>query len=72
MNTWNSFLWPLVAIRSPEYQTLPLGLSALHGQFTTEWNIVMAGSVISIIPIAVFYLFAQRYIIEGVAHSGLK
>ena len=72
MNTWNSFLWPLIAIRSPEYQTLPLGLSVLHGQFTTEWNIVMAGSVISIIPIAVFYLFAQRYIIEGVAHSGLK
>ena len=72
MSSWNSFLWPLVAIRSPELMTLPLGLSTLQGQFTTEWNVVMAGSVVSILPIAVVYLFAQRYIIAGMAHTGLK
>ena len=72
MSSWNSFLWPLVAIRSPELMTLPLGLSTLQGQFTTQWNVVMAGSVVSIIPIAIVYLFAQRYIIAGMAHTGLK
>lgn len=72
MGSWNSFLWPLVVIRSPEFMTLPLGLATLQGQFTTQWDIVMAGSVFSILPIAVVYLLAQRHIIAGVAHSGIK
>jgi len=72
MASWNSFLWPLVVIRSPEFQTLPLGLAALQGQFTTRWDVVMAGSVVSILPIALVYLLAQRHIIAGVAHTGLK
>lgn len=72
MASWNSFLWPLVVIRSPEFMTLPLGLSTLHGQFTTEWDVVMAGSVVSIVPIAVVYLLAQRHIIAGIAHTGIK
>jgi multiple sugar transport system permease protein len=72
MESWNSFLWPLVVIRSPELMTLPLGLSYLQGQFTTDWNIVMAGSVVSILPIVVVYLFAQKHIIAGMAHTGLK
>lgn len=72
MSSWNSFLWPLVVIRSPEFMTLPLGLSTLQGQFTTEWDVVMAGSVLSIVPIAVVYLLAQRHIIAGIAHTGIK
>lgn len=72
MSSWNSFLWPLVVIRSPEFQTLPLGLANLHGQFTTDWDVVMAGSVVSIVPIALVYLVAQRHLIAGVAHTGLK
>ena len=72
MSSWNSFLWPLVVIRSPELMTLPLGLARLQGQFTTEWNVVMAGSVVSILPIALIYLVAQRHIIAGMSHTGLK
>ena len=72
MGSWNSFLWPLVVIRSPEFMTLPLGLATLQGQFTTQWDVVMAGSVFSILPIAVVYLLAQRHIIAGVAHTGIK
>ena len=72
MDSWNSYLWPLVVIRSPELMTLPLGLSFLKGQFTTEWNVVMAGAVVSILPIIIVYLFAQKYIIAGMAHTGLK
>ncbi|MBI4900853.1 MAG: carbohydrate ABC transporter permease [Actinobacteria bacterium] len=72
MASWNSFLWPLVVIRSPELQTLPLGLATLQGQFTTRWDVVMAGSVVSILPMALVYLLAQRHVIAGVAHTGLK
>lgn len=72
MAAWNSFLWPLVAINSESLMTLPLGLSQLHGRFTTDWNLVMAGSTISVIPIVALYLFAQKYVIQGVALSGLK
>lgn len=72
MAAWNSFLWPLVVINSEQLMTLPLGLSQLHGRFATEWNLVMAGSTISVIPIVALYLFTQRYVIQGVALSGLK
>ncbi len=72
MAAWNSFLWPLVAINSESLMTLPLGLSQLHGRYTTEWNLVMAGSTVSVIPIVALYLFAQKYVIQGVALSGVK
>lgn len=72
MASWNNFLWPLIVTRSPEYRTLPLGLSALQGQFTTDWNVVMAGSVISVVPMLLLYLAAQRYVVRSVAGSGLK
>ena len=61
-----------MVIRSTELMTLPLGLATLQGQFTTEWNVVMAGSVVSIVPIAIVYLLAQRHIIAGMAHTGIK
>jgi multiple sugar transport system permease protein len=72
MGSWNSFLWPLVVLRKPELQTLPIALAGLQGQYTTEWDIVMAGSVVSILPMLALYLFAQKYIIQGVASSGIK
>ena len=52
--------------------TLPVGLSNLHGQYSTAWNLVMAGATVSVIPILIVYVFAQRYVIRGVALSGLK
>ncbi len=72
MGSWNSFLWPLVVLRSPELQTLPVALAGLQGQYTTQWDIVMAGSVVSILPMLALYVFAQKYVIQGVANSGLK
>ncbi len=72
MGSWNSFLWPLVVLRSPELQTLPVALAGLQGQYTTQWDIVMAGSVVSVLPMLALYVFAQKYVIQGVASSGLK
>ncbi|HTN58291.1 MAG TPA: carbohydrate ABC transporter permease [Protaetiibacter sp.] len=72
MGSWNSFLWPLIVLRSPELQTLPVALAALQGQYTTEWDIVMAGSVVSVLPMLALYVFAQKYVVQGVASSGIK
>ncbi len=72
MGSWNSFLWPLVVLREPELQTLPIALAGLQGQYTTQWDVVMAGSVVSVLPMLALYIFAQKYVIQGVASSGIK
>jgi multiple sugar transport system permease protein len=72
MGSWNSFLWPLVVLRKPDLQTLPIALAGLQGQYTTEWDIIMAGSVVSVLPMLALYVFAQKYVIQGVASSGIK
>lgn len=72
MSSWNAFLWPLVILRADNLKTLPLALASLQGQFTTQWDVMMAGSVISILPMLAIYIFAQKYVIQGVAGSGLK
>lgn len=72
MSSWNSFLWPLIVLRTPELQTLPIALAGLQGQYTTQWDVLMAGSVISVIPMVLIYIFAQRYVIQGVANTGIK
>ncbi|WP_025156413.1 carbohydrate ABC transporter permease [Leifsonia aquatica] len=72
LNTWNSFLWPLIILRDPLMQTLPVALASLQGQYSTQWDVLMAGSVISILPMFALYVFAQKYIVQGVAGTGLK
>jgi multiple sugar transport system permease protein len=72
MGSWNNFLWPLIVLSSPALQTLPIALANLQGQYTTQWDVVMAGSVVSILPMLALYIFAQKYIIQGVASSGIK
>lgn len=72
LNSWNSFLWPLIILRTPEMKTLPVALAGLQGQYTTQWDIVMAGSVVSVLPMLALYIFTQKYIIQGVAGTGLK
>lgn len=72
MASWNSFLWPLIVAKSDSMMTLPVGLAALHGRYETKWNMVMAGGVISILPILVVFLFGQRYFIQGISRSGIK
>lgn len=72
MQSWNNYLWPLIVVNSRELATLPLGLSLLQGRWATDWNLLMAGSVISVIPILIVYLFAQKYFIQGMTMSGMK
>lgn len=74
MGIWNAYLWPLFVARKEEFMTLPLGLATLQGsnQSLTEWNLVMAGAVVTVLPILVIYLFAQKWFVQGAVISGIK
>lgn len=69
---WNDYLLPSLVLRSPEHRTIPLSTFYFFGQFTIQWNLAMAGLVLTIIPIIIFYLFSQRYIIKGVMDGAVK
>src|SRR5690606_16664367 len=53
MGAWNDFLWPLIVLKDPDKMTLPVGLSLLQGRYTNDWNMIMAGAVISVVPIVI-------------------
>ena len=72
MSSWNAYLWPLFVLNDSSMMTLPVGLAALHGRWLTRWNLVMAGSVITIIPMLIVYLLAQKHFVRGVAMTGIK
>jgi multiple sugar transport system permease protein len=66
---WNSFLWPLIVVNSTEHSTIPIGLTAFQGQNGTQWNFLMAGAAISMVPGLVLTLLLQKYIFKGIAIS---
>ena len=72
MGSWNAFLWPLFIVREETLMTLPVGLATLQGRWLTEWNLVMAGTVITVLPMLLLYLVAQKYLVQGYVMSGLK
>jgi multiple sugar transport system permease protein len=72
LGEWNSFLWPLIVIDSVNLQPIQVGLRTFQGEFTTQWHLMMAGAFIAELPVLLFYVFCQRYIIEGIATSGIK
>lgn len=72
MDSWNDFLWPLVMLSDKDLMTLPLALNTLNGQYATEYNVLMAGSLISMLPIILVYIFAQKYFKSGLMSGGVK
>ncbi|WP_396426737.1 carbohydrate ABC transporter permease [Lederbergia sp. NSJ-179] len=72
MGAWNNFLEPLIYLSTPELFTVPLLLDYFKGYYVMDWPLMMAGSTISIIPVLIIYIIAQRHIIEGVALTGIK
>lgn len=72
MSSWNNLLGPVVYLSTYEKMTLTVGLAFFRGQYTTQWALLMAGAVISVIPILVIYAVAQQYFVRGVVLSGLK
>lgn len=71
ITVWNDFLWPLVMIQRNEIATVTLGLVRLQGQYYTQWPILMAASIVILMPLLVVYAIAQRAFIRGMAMSGL-
>jgi multiple sugar transport system permease protein len=72
LGTWNDYLWPFVVLTSPGNQTLPLFLSGLQGLFITRYDYLIAAGVLSSIPLMLAYLFGSKYMIRGIAMTGLK
>ena len=72
IGSWSDFLWPLIVLDRPEYYTLPLGVAKLAGSFSLDWRLIAAGSVISIVPVVLFFVVMQRYIVPSESSSGLK
>jgi multiple sugar transport system permease protein len=72
LTNWNDFLWPLYVLFNPEHLTLSPGLGLLQGANATNYALLMAGGLVASVPVLLLFVFAQRYIIEGVSRSGLK
>lgn len=72
VNTWNDYLGPLIYLRTETKKTIQLGLKMFIGQYSAEYGLIMAGSVVSLIPVIAVFLCLQKYFVEGVASTGLK
>ncbi|WP_427338359.1 carbohydrate ABC transporter permease [Caloranaerobacter sp. DY30410] len=69
---WNDFLLPQLVINKPEWHTIPLKMFYFFGQYSKKWNLALAGLVIAMIPIIIFYFFAQKFIVKGVTEGSIK
>lgn len=72
LDSWNQLVWPLILTKSLEMMTVQLALKTFKSEFGMKWNLVMAATFISIIPVVLVFLFFQKQIVEGIATSGLK
>ena len=72
LDSWNQLVWPLILTKSSEMMTVQLALKTFKSEFGMKWNLVMAATFISIIPVVLVFLFFQKQIVEGIATSGLK
>jgi multiple sugar transport system permease protein len=72
IHNWNDLLRPVLYISSSQRRTVTIGLTSFQNEYGAQWNLLLAGAVITILPLLIIYLLAQRYIVEGIATTGLK
>jgi multiple sugar transport system permease protein len=72
MGTWNSFIWPLLLISTKSKLMLAVGLLQFQNQYSSDYNLLMAATLLCLAPVMILYLFTQRYFVEGIALSGIK
>ncbi len=72
VTTWNDYLGPLIYLTTDKKKTIQLGLKMFIGQYSSDYGLIMAGSVLSLVPVIVVFMFLQKYFVEGVASTGLK
>ena len=72
LTTWNDFMWPLIVLSDESHYTLPVALANLSGEHVQDTELMMAGSVLTVIPVMLVFLFLQRYYIQGVMAGSVK
>jgi multiple sugar transport system permease protein len=72
LSAWNDFMWPLIVLTDESLQTLPVALANLAGEHVQDTELMMAGAVVTVLPVVVLFLAAQRYYIEGILMGGVK
>jgi multiple sugar transport system permease protein len=73
LGSWNNILWPLVVAQTEDKYTLPVALALYAvGQIATQYGLLLAGSVVVVVPVLVLFLFLQRHIMQGIAMTGIK
>ena len=72
VNTWNDFLGPMLYLTKQNLKTIQIGLRMFIGQYSSEYGLIMAASVVALIPVLIVFLSLQKYFVEGVASSGIK
>lgn len=72
LSVWNDFLWPLVALSTPETMTIQLGLATFQSAHFTNWPVLMAGTVMSQLPVLILFVVGQRFFVRSIASSGIK
>ena len=72
MGSWGSFMWPLLVTNRMELKTLPVGLETFSTVYSTDWTLLMAGSVMAMLPVVLIFLFNQRFFVEGIKLTGIK
>ena len=72
VNTWNDFLGPLIYLTTTNKKTIQIGLRMFISQYSTEYGLIMAASVVVLIPVLIVFLSLQKFFVQGIATSGLK
>lgn len=72
MKYWNDFMWPLIVTHTEKMMVLPVGLSNFSDLYLTQWNLLMAGAALGLIPVLLIYCFFQQYFEKGVVITGIK
>ncbi len=72
LGSWNNFMWPLIVAHDLEIKTLPIGLAAFQGLHQTQWTLLMAASLVVMVPVIIVFLFNQRFFVRGIVMSGIK
>lgn len=72
LGNWNAFIWPLIITSSQDMMTLPVGIQFFSSEAGVDWNLIMTGASLSVVPLLIIVIIFQRHIIEGIALTGLK
>ena len=72
IHNWNELLRPVLYISTPSLRTVTIGLTSFQSEYGAQWNLLLAGAVISVLPLLIIYIVAQRNIVEGIATTGIK